>query len=324
MIRQDIFIGDYNKAIPYNKIGDVCRMKSLKEIMPRNLSRKARMWLSFLPDAPYIRLFYYVSTGRHINLKNPVLFSEKQQWLKLHKIHPEYRDLVDKLKVNEHVNHCIGEDHVFPILGKWKAFDEIDFDTLPDRFVLKCNHDSGSTKIIRDKQKLSKEELAKLKKHFDYRVKQDYFYASREYPCKGIEPYIIAQQFMVDNAHPDSSIEDYKFFCFNGEPKLMFVASDRNVDVKFDFFDMDFNWLDIQNIHPNSGKKIKKPEHFEEMKEIAAKLSKGIPFVRIDLYDINGTVYFGEYTFFHGGGFCLFHPMEWERKLGDWIHLEDN
>lgn len=294
----------------------------IKKILPRGLSRKARMWLSFLPDSIYIRLFYYVATGRRVSLDKPLLFSEKQQWLKLNDIHPEYRRFVDKLVVNDYVDKCLGEGHTFPILGKWKSFGDIEFDKLPNQFVLKCNHDSGSTKVIRDKSALTEEDIFKLRKHFKYRLKQDYYYAGREYPYKGITPYIIAQQFMKDEMHPEKDIEDYKFFCFNGEPRILFVATDRRTDVKFDFFDMDFNWLDIQNIHANSGKTIKKPNHFEELKEAARKLSKGFKFVRIDLYEINGVVYFGEFTFFHGGGFNLFHPDEWERRLGDWIELE--
>lgn len=144
-------------------------------------------------------------------------------------------------------------------------------------------------------------------------MNRDYYCMGREYTCQGIDRYIIAQKYMADE---NGEINDYKFLCFNGEPKLMFVATDRSTDVKFDFFDMDFNHLDIVNIHPNSDKEIKKPEHFDEMKQIAEKLSKGKKFVRIDLYEINGKIYYGEYTFSHGGGFCLFYPLEWEKSLG--------
>lgn len=293
----------------------------LKKYLPRGLSRKARMWLSFLPDELYIRLFYYIATGRRLNLKNPVLFSEKQQWLKLNDIHYEYSKLVDKVSVNHHVDERLGEGHTFPIIGQWECFDDIRFEELPNEFVLKCNHDSGSTKVIRNKGTLTAEDYVKLKRHFEYRLKQDYYYAGREYPYKGIKPYIIAQQYMRDDKHPEGGLKDYKFLCFNGEPKLLFVATDRDTNVKFDFFDMNFNWLDIHNIHDNSGKPIIKPDHFEELKETARKLSTGIKFVRIDLYEINGNVYFGEFTFFHGGGFNLFYPLEWERRLGDWIDL---
>ena len=292
---------------------------TIKKLMPRKMARKMMGNLSFLPDSVYLKLFYYAATGKTLNLKNPQLFSEKQQWLKLHEIHPEYRDLVDKLTVNDYVDKQLGKGYCFPILGYWRRFDDINFDELPNRFVLKCNHDSGSTKVIQDKNSLSKKDYDELKSFFDSRVKKDFYYAGREYPYKGIDRYIIAQKYMADSK---GEMNDYKFFCFNGEPKLMFVATDRSTDVKFDFFDMDFNRLDIVNIHPNSGKEIKKPEHFDEMKQISEKLSKGIKFVRIDLYEINGKIYFGEYTFFHGGGFCLFYPLEWEKKLGDWIELD--
>lgn len=296
---------------------------NLKKILPRNVRGRIMDALFFLPDEAYIKLFFFAVTGKRLNLENPRTFEEKQQWLKLHDRRPEYRELVDKLAVRKHVDRILGEGHCFPLLGVWKSFDEIDFDALPNEFVLKCNHDSGSTKLIRDKSSLTEEEKKKLKAHFDGRLKQDFFYAGREYPYKGIEPRLIAEQLMHDEQHPGQDIEDYKFFCFHGEPKLMFVATDRSTDVRFDFFDMDFHRLDIQNIHPNADRPIAKPAHFEELKAAAAKLSQGMKFVRVDLYEINGHIYFGEYTFFHGGGFCLFNPPEWEERLGSWINLEE-
>lgn len=290
---------------------------TIKKLFPRKLARKMMGGLSFLPDSLYLKLFYFAATGKTLNLRTPKLFSEKEQWLKLHDIHPEYKDLVDKMTVNKYIDEILGEGYCFPTIGYWERFDDIDFDDLPDSFVLKCNHDSGSTKVVTDKNSLTKKDIDDLKKFFNARVKKDFYHAGREYPYKGIKPFIMAQKYMANNG----KINDYKFFCFNGEPKIMFVATDRSVDVKFDFFDMDFNHLDIVNIHPNSGKRINKPECFDEMKQIAAKLSKGMKFVRIDLYEINGKVYFGEFTFFHGGGFCLFFPIEWEKKLGDLIDL---
>ena len=278
--------------------------------------------LSFLNDATYLKLFYFFTTGKRLNLKNPVGFNEKLQWLKLYDRHPEYSLLADKLAVKEHINKLLGEGHVFPLLGKWDKFDDIDFSTLPKQFVLKCNHDSGSTKVIQDKSQLTPQKISELRAFYNWRAGRDYFPAGREYQYKGIRPCILAEQLMMDPANPTKSIEDYKFFCFNGVPKIMFVATDRSTDCKFDFFDMDFNHLDIINIHPQAGHPIPKPEKFEEMKRIAAKLSAGIKFVRIDLYELSGKIYFGEYTFFHGGGFRLFEPPEWERKLGDWIDLQ--
>ncbi len=296
-------------------------MIDLKKILGANFRRNMRYLLSFMPDKLYLKIHYYLTTGKILNFKNPKGFCEKLQWLKVNDRKPEYTKLVDKLAVREHITKVLGEEYLFPLLGIWKSFDDIDFDSLPEKFVLKCNHDSGSTKVITDKNSLTEQDLGKLSSHFCNRLKREYFYAGREYPYKGIKPCIIAEQFMIDESAPEKSIEDYKFFCFNGKPEIMFVATDRNIDVKFDFFDMDFNHLNIENIHPQSGKDIEKPRLFEEMKEIAAKLSKGIKHVRIDLYDLNGKIYFGEYTFFHGGGFVRMKPDEWETKLGDLINI---
>ena len=295
---------------------------NFKKILPRNIRGKLMYGLSFLPDEPYVKLFYFSVSGQWMDLKNPKGFNEKQNWLKIHDRHPEYTQLVDKYAVRSHIDKVLGKGHLFPLLGKWKSFDEIDFNKLPDSFVLKCNHDSGSTTIVKDKHSLTELDLKKMKKKFDTRIKEDFFYAGREYPCKNIKNrYIIAEKLMEDIDNPGKSIEDYKFFCFDGVPKVMFIATDRATDCRFDFFDMDFNHLDIENLHPNADCPIPKPELFEEMKDIAAKLSEGIKFVRIDLYQLNGTVYFGEYTFFHGGGFAPFYPEKWERQLGNWIKI---
>ena len=298
-------------------------MIDLRKIFGRNARDNIFHALSFLPNKMYLQLFYFCTTGQFINFRNPKGFCEKQQWLKVHDQCGEYSKLVDKLAVREHIDAVLGEGHLFPLLGKWERFEDIDFDSLPDQFVIKCNHDSGSTKVISSKAELTPEKLAEMKRFYTKRLKRDFFFAGREYPYKGIRPYMIVEKLMIDEKQPEKSIEDYKFFCFNGEPRVMFIATDRRTDCRFDFFDMDFQHLDIVNIHPNSDKPIPKPAMFEEMKEIAATLSKGMRFVRIDLYELNGNIYFGEYTFFHGGGFRLCEPPEWERKLGDWIELPE-
>ena len=296
-------------------------MINLKKILKPDFRRNARYLLTFVPDKAYLQLHYLLTVGRFVNFKNPKTYTEKLQWLKLNDQRPEYSKLVDKLAVRDHIDEVLGEGHLFPLLGVWDSFDDIDFDCLPEQFVLKCNHDSGSTRVIKSKSSITPEQMEKYREHFNRRVGRDYYYACREYPYKGLPHRIIAEAFMVDESAPEKSIEDYKFFCFNGEPKIMFVATDRDTDVKFDFFDMDFNHLDIENIHAQSGKEIQKPVMFEEMKEIAAKLSQGMRQVRIDLYELNGKIYFGEYTIFHGAGFGEFKPREWEERLGDWIDL---
>ena len=274
--------------------------------------------LRFIPTKPYLKMVYKIKTGKKLNLKNPVGFNEKLNWLKVNDVHPEYTDYADKIKVREIVKEKIGEDICFPLLGQWDRYEDIDFDSLPDQFVLKCNHDSASVNAVNDKSKINHKAL---KKFYKGRLKLNVYTIGREYPYKNIKPKIIAEKYMTPEG--ESDIKDYKFFCFNGKPEIMFIATDRSIDCKFDFFDMDFNHLDIENIHPQSGKTIEKPALFEEMKAMAEKLAEGMKFVRIDLYEIEGKIYFGEFTFFHGGGFWLFNPPEWEKKLGDMITLPE-
>lgn len=289
-----------------------------KLVKDRELRLKLAHLMSFVPSRPYLKFLYRMKTGRKLNLSNPKGFNEKLNWLKVNDIHPEYAKLVDKLAVREHIKETVGEEYLFPLLGAWDSFDQIDFDTLPEQFVLKCNHDSGSVKIIRDKNAIDKVALAKF---FDGRLKGKVGFATREYPYKGLQPCIIAEELM--DPTNETGLNDYKFFCFNGKPEIMFVATDRATDCRFDFFDMEFNHLPIYNIHPNSDKPIEKPACFEEMKELAARLSQGMKCVRVDLYEINGKIYFGEFTFFHGGGFYLFEPEEWELKLGNLIDIKE-
>lgn len=282
----------------------------------RELRLKLINCLRFIPSKPYLKIVYKIKTGKKLNLKNPITFCDKQNWLKLNETRQEYTQLVDKIGVRDYIKENYGEEYLFPIYGAWEHFDDIDFDKLPNKFVLKCNHDSGSVKVITDKSKINKQEL---KEFFEGRLKMNSYVFGREYPYKDVKPLIYAEKYMV--ADGESDINDYKFFCFNGKPEIMFIATDRSQDVKFDFFDMNFNHLDIVNIHEQSGLEIKKPKMFEEMKEFAAKLSKGMKFVRIDLYEIAGKIYFGEYTFFHGGGFWPFSPEKWEYELGKLIDI---
>lgn len=296
---------------------------NLKKILPRDFREKVMFGLRFLPDELYVKLFFFTVTGRHLNLQHPTTFEDKQQWLKLYDRHPEYRELVDKLKVREHIKAVLGEEYLFPLLGAWKSFEDINFEALPNQFVLKCNHDSGSVKVIRDKNILKKEDYAVLSRHFSKHLRRDFFYAGREYPYKGIEPYLLAEKYMIDDNHEQESLNDYKFFCFHGEPKIVLIVTDRAVDCRYDFYDMDFNHLDLKYGRSRDDDAIHKPAFFEEMKSIAAKLSDGIPFVRIDLYEVDGKVYFGEYTFYDGGGFQWLEPEKWEYQLGSWIKLDE-
>lgn len=288
-------------------------IKEPKRILKYLLIKTARLY----PDELYLKMLFPLRTGYKLNLKNPQTFDEKLQWLKLNNRKPEMVKMVDKVDAKEYVASIIGEEYIIPTLGVYNSVDEIEFDKLPNQFVLKCTHDSGGIVICSDKSKLDIEAAkAKLRRG----LKVNYYYQNREWPYKQVKPRIIAEQYMVDESGYE--LKDYKFFCFDGEVKLLFIASDRGSkteETKFDFFDTNFNHLPFTNGHPNSTKKIAKPQGFEEMKKIAALLSKGHPHLRVDLYDINGKIYFGELTFYHWSGMTPFEPMEWDYKLGEWI-----
>lgn len=276
--------------------------------------------LSFLikSDELYLKIVYWLSIGKKLNLKNPRTFNEKLQWLKLYNRKPEYTMMVDKVKAKEHVAQMIGEEHIIPTLGVWDNPDDIDFDKLPNQFVLKCNHNSGMGMCIcRDKSKLN---IVKVKKELRRGMRQDYYLTNREWPYKDVPRKIMAEMFMEDGNKQD--LTDYKFFCFNGEPFMMYVSHDNAEHATTDFFDMEYHHLPIRMKDPNSDNPPAKPLEFEEMRKYARILAKETPFLRVDFYVIDHVVYFGELTFFHNSGLTPIHPKEWDGKLGDMINLK--
>jgi hypothetical protein len=275
--------------------------------------------LKFLPDKAYLSILYRAKFGKKIHWKAPKTFNEKLQWLKVYDHNPVYTTMVDKFEAKQFAAQRIGEQYVVPLLaGPWERFDQIDFEALPDQFVLKTTHDCGGVLICKDKSSLDRQAAKEfLEKH----LKRDYYSTGREWPYKNVKPRIFAEAFL---AELEDDLRDYKFFCFDGVPKLMFIASERQSkeqETKFDFFDMDFNHLSIINGHPNSPNPISRPENFETMKELAAVLSKGIPHLRVDFYECSGRLYLGEMTFSHWGGLVPFEPEQWDEKLGSWIKL---
>jgi len=272
-----------------------------------------------LSDKAYLKLRYRATFHKPLNLRDPQTYNEKIQWMKLYDRNPLYNKLVDKYEVRSFVADRIGEEHLIACLGVWDRFDDIDFDKLPEQFVLKCTHDSGSVYSCRDKSKIDR---AALKKRFDTAVKDNQYLGGREWAYKDVRGRIIAEEFMIDDS--GVGLKDYKFFCFGGEVKAMFIATDRGVegqDVKFDFFDKEFNHLPFKHGHENAKNTPKKPEGFEEMMELAEKLSSGLRHARVDLYNINGKIYFGEITFYHHCGFVPFDAEEWDYTFGSWISL---
>lgn len=277
----------------------------------------------FLSDKNYLNIHYRASFKKNIDWNNPSSFNEKLQWLKVYDRKDIYSKLVDKYEVRNIIKSKIGEDYLIPLLGVWESFDEINFDNLPNQFVLKCTHDSGSVIICKDKTKFDRE---RAKKKINEWMSINYYWKKREWPYINIKPRIIAEELMLDESSQE--LKDYKFFTFNGEPRFLYIASDRNKeneDVKFDYFDIDFQRINVrQSAHENSNYIFSKPEKFEEMIEISKILSKGIPQVRMDFYVVNGKIYFGEYTFFHHSGLVPFIPESFDYVLGDLIKLEKN
>lgn len=275
--------------------------------------------LGFLfSDKLYLTLRYRLKMGKWINWKNPVTFNEKLQWLKIYNRRHEYTKMVDKYEVKEYVKNLIGEDYVIPTLAVWDNIDDIDFDQLPEQFVLKTTHSGGNTGVIicRDKKSLNKDEAKeKLRKS----LRQSIYASFREWPYKNVRPRIIAEKFISDNIHSD--LLDYKFYCFDGVPKVLVVATGRSVNLCFDYYDMDFNHLPFRQGGPNSTSPIEKPSNLDNMIKLASVLSKGIPHVRIDMFYVNSKIYFGEYTFFDSSGMAKFDPEEWDYNFGGFIKL---
>ncbi len=268
-------------------------------------------------DKLYLKLLFRLKMDQNLNLKNPQTYNEKLNWLKIYYRNPLMCTLADKYEVKDFVRKTIGEEFVIKNYGVWNSFDEINLDLLPNQFVLKTTHDSGGVVICRDKETFN---FKKTKEKLENHLKRNLYHNYREWPYKNLKPRIIAEEYLVDES--GTELKDYKFFCFNGEVKALFIATDRQSgDAKFDFYDQNFNHLDLIQFHKQSGKLLKKPQNFELMLSLSEKLGKGFPHVRVDFYNINGKILFGEYTFYHHGGVVPFTPNEWDYKFGSWIKL---
>lgn len=274
--------------------------------------------LDWLPDKIFLKIRFWTTMGKRLNFKNPQTFNEKLQWLKLYNRNPEYTRMVDKYEVREYIKEKIGEEYLIPLLGVWDKFDDIDFDSLPNQFVLKCTHDSGGLVICKDKSKL---DIEAARNKINKCLKRNFYYLTREWPYKNVKPRIIAEKFMEDENGTD--LKDYKIMCFGGKVKCAFVCSDRYDEggLRVTFFDREWNKLPFERHYPSSKREIKKPKSYEKMVGIAELLSKNMKFVRIDFYEIEGKIYFGEITFFPGSGMEEFSPDIWDYKLGEMIKL---
>lgn len=269
-------------------------------------------------DDEYLRRKYRQMIGKELNLENPKTFNEKLQWLKLYDRRPEYTMMVDKYAVKNYVAKTIGEQYIIPTLGVWKKFEDIDFSSLPNQFVLKCTHDSGGVIICKDKKKLN---FNQVKNKLENNLKHNFYLMGREWPYKNVEPRIIAEKYIIDK---NNELNDYKFYCFDGYVDCVMACYERETgNPKFYFFDNKWNLkrINLRGKDAPEGFTKPKPACLDEMFSIASKFSKGIPFVRVDLYEVDGKVYFGEMTFYPDSGFDPNYLPETDKYFGDLIDL---
>lgn len=270
-----------------------------------------------ISDEEFIRKAFKAKMGKELDLEHPQTFNEKMQWLKLYDRKPIYTTMVDKYAVKKYVSDIIGEEYIIPVIGVWDIFDEIDFRALPNQFVLKCTHDSGGLVIVRDKNNL---DIAAVKKKIEKSLNSNYYRNAREWPYKNVKPQILAEKYMEDKTCKNLVV--YKFFTFSGEVKIIqVIQNDKTQTESIDYFDNDWNLLDLRQNFPNSKQHLPRPETLDQMLNLAKRLSKNLPFVRVDLYEINGKNYFSEYTFYSDGGFVKFYPEEWDKILGEYIKI---
>lgn len=278
-----------------------------------------RGFFNKVPDEEYLKKRYRAHFNRSLNLQNPKTFNEKLQWLKLYDRKSEYTVMVDKYRVREYISEKIGKQYLIPLLGVWDSPDEIDFDSLPNKFALKCNHNSGlGMCICTDKSSLN---IEQVKEELNKGLKQDYYLTGREWIYKDVPRKIIAEQFLKSDA---GGLTDYKIHCFNGVPKFILVCRDRFAEsgLTEDFYTIGWEHMDVKRPEiPNATEPIEKPKELEKMLMLAEKLSKDIPFIRIDFYFVEGKIYFSELTFFPASGFESFEPQIWDEKFGEWLTL---
>lgn len=276
-------------------------------------------YLNWLDDSTFLKLIFRANVGYTLNLDNPQTFNEKLQWLKLNDHNTKYPTFVDKYAVKSFIADQIGKEHVIPTIGVWDEVNQIDFEELPNRFVLKCVHGSGCNIICTDKQSL---DIQKTREKLESWMHQSWYWLGREWPYKAIKPRVIAEQFLEDGT---GQLMDYKFFCFNGIVKCFKIDFDRSTAHKANYYTPEGDLLEFGEMicPPDHERKIAIPVSLSNMISIAETLSEGIPFVRVDLYDVKGQIYFGELTLYPAAGLGPFTDIKWDYKLGEWIQLPE-
>lgn len=301
-----------NKAVKLRRFG--------KRIITSRYWRKRYLLCSpighLISSERYLKHIYKLQMGKELNLDNPQTFNEKLQWMKLNNHNPLYTTLVDKYAVRGYIKKKLGEEYLIPLVGgPYVSADEIDFNQLPNQFVLKCTHDSASVTICRNRETF---DISAVKKKLNKALKKNYYYVGREWPYKNVKPQIIAEKYMADESGVE--LKDYKIFNFAGKPKIIQVDYDRFVEHKRNLYTTDWEYIGAEFQYPSdSAHVIKKPEVLNEMLDLAGRLSVGMPFVRTDFYCIGKHVYFGEFTFYPESGFGNFTPEQLGIEMGEWI-----
>ncbi len=272
-----------------------------------------------MDDKKVIEKLYFYVFNKKIDWNNPQTFNEKLQWLKINDRKKIYTTMVDKYEAKKYVGNIIGDEYIIPTIGIYEKFEDIDFEKLPSQFVIKCTHDSGGLVIVKDKSKM---DIEYARKKINKCLKKNYYYLGREWPYKNVKPRILIEKYMEDERYHE--LRDYKFFSFNGKVKCYKIDFNRFVKHQANYYDINAKLLKFgeEVCPPDFNKKLDMPNGLEKMIYFAEKLSNNIPFVRIDFYETNNKVYFGEITFFPASGFGKFVPEDWDRKLGDMINLK--
>lgn len=271
---------------------------------------------NWMPDEAYLQMMYKCHMGQKLDLSNPITYNQKLQWLKLHDRRPEYRIYADKYAVREFLKQTVGEEYLIPTIGVYNNVEEIPWEELPNQFVLKCTHASGTNIICHDKNKL---DIEKSKQQLKKWMNMDFFWQGREWQYKNMHPKIICEQFMVDESGYE--LKDYKFHCFNGEPKCLNVILNRYSGLNANFYDLEWNPLPFYQHYAPSKAEVAKPKSFDKMVEFAKKFSQGLPYIRVDYYEVNGHLYIGELTLHPASGWLEFAPESADELLGSWIEL---
>lgn len=294
---------------------------TLKERIKRRILFESKKLEPFLSDKHYLQIRFWLRVGYWPNLDHPRSFNEKLNWLKLHDQHPEYTMMVDKATAKDYVASIIGKEYIIPTIGIWDSIEEIDWELLPNQFVMKNTGDSGGIVVCKDKKSLNIEAAkAKLTKG----IEVDYYKYNKEYPYKEVRNRIIVEAYMEDES---GQLQDYKIHNFNGIPKFTLVCGNRfsTTGLTEDFYSLDWQLMEVRRPnHPNAKTRTIKPVKLEEMYRLASILSKDIPFVRTDFYIVNHKIYFGELTFFPASGMGKFIPEEWDYKIGELLKLPEH